>query len=128
MTEGLKHTIRVVMGDPSGDGHGRTSSDLIESSLNRSEIQDAYRAGSKILGFDLVELEKNRRDRRLLSDENVAALVANGYEYEIEKGEVWKHEYGFLFLWIAKLGNPSFVYEFCRVAVPQLEIGGYDYF
>lgn len=126
MTEGLKHTIRVVMGDPSGDGHGRTSSDLIKSSLNRSEIQDAYEAGSKILGFDLVELEKNRRSRRILSDENVAALAANGYE--IEGGEVWKEEYMHLFLWVAKLGNPSFVHEFCREAVPQLEIGGYNYF
>ena len=48
------HWFTVTVGDWSDDGHGKTDTHLINSSLSKHEMETAYKAGAKILGIDMV--------------------------------------------------------------------------
>jgi hypothetical protein len=50
----LKHRIRLIMGDPGGDGHGRYSERICASNLSGKELKEAYTTGTKLLGFDFT--------------------------------------------------------------------------
>jgi len=51
----LVHTITLVMGDWSHDGHSKTYNAYIKSNLDVKQIQKAYEIGSKAIKIDLVE-------------------------------------------------------------------------
>ena len=52
----MDNLTRIVIGDWSNnDGHGVTNSTLIRSNKNGIEIREAYRKGTKMVGFDLTK-------------------------------------------------------------------------
>jgi len=49
------HKIKIVIGDPSNDGHGVTESFLFNSNKSLSELKEIYKINSEALGFDLMQ-------------------------------------------------------------------------
>merc|ERR1719230_615888 len=48
-----KHRIRLVSGDDTGDGHGKSTDFTIMSNLDDEELKSAYRSGVEVLKFDV---------------------------------------------------------------------------
>jgi phosphopantothenoylcysteine synthetase/decarboxylase len=130
------------MGDWSSDGHGKTDNLVIKSNLTVAEINEAYKRGTKIVGFDFCdEVAKEYEDRRL-SNEHMKLLVAQGYdEKSVERVEydnddddydgdysLWTDSYPDIWLFIVKLGNPNFKYEEVVDSAQRINIGGYGLF
>jgi hypothetical protein len=138
MTKTLKHNVRLVLGDWSGDGHEKTSVQFFASNLRGSEIQKAYNAGTKIVGFDLSENVARKYGDNSISIENVNKLKElgckvfdnpNEYEFDEKKGySIWTTSFTDIYLFICKLGNPEFEYEFVFDPTDSINIGGYGLF
>jgi len=129
MTEKLPYTIRIVRGDSSGDGHGRTSTSFYLSSLTAQEVRAAYRKGVSILGFDLIEEERNSGGRRFqLKLEHRETMKAHGFANENwDESSIDYETYGEIYFWIVKLGNPNFEVKWTPEPDDAVEIGGYCY-
>lgn len=126
MTEKLPYTIRIVRGDSSGDGHGRTSTIFYLSSLTAREVCAAYHKGTNILGFDLIQEEGNSGYRYKLKPECQEAMKAHGYTGEFET-RIDYETYSEIYFWIVKLGNPNFEVKWISEPDDKVEIGGYHY-
>ncbi len=130
------HIITLIVGDWSHDGHEETDSFVYESSLSQKELEAAYTAGSKILGFDLsADVCKDYEDSNI-SRKHVDMLTAHGIECE---GYEEYHPgndsvllepelFADLYLQICKLGSPTFVYNPVPSNVTCINIGGYGLF
>lgn len=112
------------MGDPYADGHGRTHRVNIRSNLSVPAIQTAYKRGTELLGVDFSEdvcrgYEENRMD-----DDVYEKLVLLGMPVDEIFGEGFQEErasadgvyldydtYWLIWLFIVKLGEPSFVWK-----------------
>jgi hypothetical protein len=133
MTEKLLHTIRLVLGDPSGDGHGRTSTHSFRSSLTPDEVRQAYHKGVGIVGFDLIREEVNTNGNRFrLKPEYQEAMKAHSYANHINASYLnidWidYEMYIDIYLWIAKLGNPNLEVQCFTEPRYDIDIGGYRY-
>ncbi len=128
MTEKLPHTIRLVRGDPSGDGHGRTSTHSFRSSLTPDEVRQAYRKGVGIVGFDLIQEEINTNGNRFkLKPEYREAMKTHGYVSDVDVDWIDSETYIDIYLWIAKLGNPNLEVQWFTEPRYDIDIGGYRY-
>jgi hypothetical protein len=126
--------IRIVIGDPSGDGHGRSDSLTISSNLTRSQLFVAYQLGIEKLGFDITEEIRSGRtsvSKEDLTPDQVAKLRSNGYDperlYLEDDGYVDIETFRHIYLFTCKLGNPSFEYTTKRETVETIEIDGYGF-
>lgn len=123
--------IELVVGDPSHDGHGLTRSIIIDSNLSEKDLNRAYILGSNKLSFDLIEdVASNYRDN-IISRDFFLKMISLGYEkLHLDS----QNDFDYLdsdlffdmFLFIVKLGDPSFVYNI--VEIPNINIGGYGLF
>lgn len=127
------HRIDLILGDWSGDGHGQSQTVIINSNLRKDELLTAYEAGTKLVGFDLIndvceEYEDNRMKR-----EYKTKLLDLGfpdfYEDGLEEDTCYLDQELFaqIFLFICKLGNPSFEHEIVE-SDSFIHIGGYGLF
>ena len=123
------HTIVFRAGDSSGDGHEKHRDWTVCSNLSKAEINDAYLAAVKKLGFDPTDNFDEYKANRLPSDQ-ADKLIENGFEPvdREEGGTVYFYPRALfdLFLFMVKLGNPEFVYE--EVKADEIYIGGYGLF
>lgn len=125
------HTIEIRLGDLGGDGHCRTSNQLIRSSLNHLDLKAAFALGSKTLGFDLTDLCGDYEDNVIPADA-ASILVKAGLLNADELSEsdatcpVYADTFADLYLAVCKLGNPEF--KFKMFDPPSIDIGGYGLF
>lgn len=126
MSNELKHQIKLVFGDWSNDGHGRTEDFVIVSNLSVNAMNKAYRNGSGILGFDLCDtVGKHYGDNDLsLAKKNM--LVSHGYSIPSATENIWTDEFISIYLFVVKLGNPEFKYEHANLG--EIHLGGYGLF
>lgn len=138
MGKELKHKIRLILGDPGGDGHGRSSEQIIASNLTGAEVKQAHRLGTKQLGFDFsanicsdygdsrvsnIDAEKFKELGCTLFDEMESC------DFDEDEGySIWRDEYVKLYLFLCKLGNPEFEYERISNTMDMVHIGGYGLF
>jgi len=142
---------KLVIGDPSDDGHGRTDDYYYEINVETySQLLSAYQRGVKICGVDLTkniccEYEdsgiKISDLRKLLAhgvleltEENLAFIaediVADSFD-EIDDNEYDHYFFGNfdnyheIWLGIAKLGQPNLVYTSSSSYIEEFHIGGY---
>lgn len=134
----LEHKITLTVGDWSGDGHSQSEDILIHSNLTQKELEKAFKDGSKKLKFKLEEYCRSYEDN-ILPEEVVAALKLHGLtedmvtDLDVEGGD--EDDYwllgpdGFADIWlfIAKLGNDKFEYEFVEKGA-TVHVGGYGLF
>lgn len=126
------NNLKIIVGDWSKDGHNQTEEFTIESSLNEKQLWKAYEAGTKIIGFNLVEDVAHDYEDDMLSLEKINLLKDHGYENldgdeDMEEGiSLYPDFHLDIFLFIVKLGHPSFEYKELEAA--ELHIGGYGLF
>lgn len=143
------YIINLIMGDPSGDGHGNIQYISIKSNLNKNAIQTAYEKGTKLLGFDFVDKVCADYEDNFLHKEEMNKLVKHGFNVDdlgsitsYEKKEalnfikndemfysnhlrLWTDSFSNIYLFIAKLGNKNFKYKILDENDSSIDIGGY---
>jgi len=120
-----KYTINLVLGDISGDGHQQSHTKTILSNLDVHDFLNAYAKGSNLAGVDITELCKDYEDD-IIPEEDVVKLKKAGLDFAISDG-IWIQEFVAIYLFLVKLGNPSFTYEELDKE-NTIKIGGYGIF
>lgn len=129
----MNSSITLVVGDWSGDGHDKTENIFIKCNRSIDEVNEAYKAGTKIVGFDLVDSLCEEYEDRRIPIEAVTSLQDNGIEIDWDDEvdpdvgvNIYHEEFVEIYLAIVKLGDPDFKYE--RQSPPVINIGGYGLF
>ena len=124
-------TIRLVVGDWSGDGHDKTDGFIFRTNWPKESAIKAYTKGAKILGFDLHSDYCNGYQDSGIPEEAIATLEKNGL-LDREKDE-WYEDEGYLIgptMWatlymrVAQLGEPNFTFKE-SVSKSEINVGGY---
>ena len=130
----LTHSIRLVTGDWSSDGHGKTSNLNIKSNLSLAQIEKAYKAGTKILGTDIIENVCRDYEDNNISCEFYNKMIELGFDGEVGEDEnltkdisVWHDDWPYYVLFVVKLGNKDFKYSE-NTKGDSWNIGGYGLF
>lgn len=76
--EKLPFMINLVLGDDSGDGHGRTETVTIRSNIDKEEVSKAYKAGVNVTGIDVENDVANDYEDSLLPQATFDALTKHG--------------------------------------------------
>jgi hypothetical protein len=127
------HRIDLILGDPSGDGHGKSQTVVINSSLSRGELLAAYQVGRFIVGFDFInEVCKEYEDCRMKREYKTKLLELgffDFYEDGLEEDTCYLDQELFaqIFLFICKLGDTLFEYQIVE-SNSYINIGGYGLF
>lgn len=146
----LTNVVSLVVGDRSGDGHDKRETTVLKSNLSGPEIMSAYQKATKKLGFDFITEVCAEYEDRTVPASKLKTLVEHGLviedtfaDYEInickdavEAGDddlsdgvsIWVDTYVEIFLFIIKLGNQDFEYEYAPDDTSHLDIGGYGLF
>lgn len=132
----LPFTIILLLGDPSGDGHGKSDTIVFNSNLNKEGVQDAYKKASKELGFDLISDVCESYEDNYLPKNIFDILIKNGMKYDLSEYEkeelektdtsglsIYTDKYLNVYFFIIKFGNKDFEYEITNY--PVIDIGGY---
>lgn len=128
-------TIRLVVGDWSGDGHEKTQTIYIESNLSTDQLTKAYKNGCKVIGFKLIDYIADDYLDDAIGEDEINKLQTTGFDISKIKTEpdfngrtasLYVQNYVDIYLHIVKLGNPKFKFEI--VNPPYLNIGGYGLF
>lgn len=112
--------IELVVGDWSKDGNGISETFLFEVNLNKEQIYKAYKKGSKVLGYDLIETTCRYYEESYISEacwnDFLSRTKTKLNDYTIDEPyednvticpETWAQMY-----WaVCKLGNESLTYE-----------------
>lgn len=130
----MQHTIDLVVGDWSGDGHNQKQIFTIKSNLDNGAVAKAFKAGEKKLRFRFRDTVAVSYDDNKVPSDAIEKLKKHGLDlgaviYDYMEGEqvtIGPDEYVDIWLFIAKLGNPSF--EFELIDSPAINIGGYGLF
>lgn len=126
------HQIELILGDSSGDGHEKTETVTIKSNLDKTELEQAFADGCKKTGVDFENLVAADYEENTISQELVDKLAVHGFDIaEFSEDEkpgkdgysLYTEGYAAIWLFIAKVGNPSFEHE--EETVPSIYIGGY---
>lgn len=137
----MKHIITLIIGDHGVDGHGRSDRINIRSNLDKNEMDKAYKAGTKKVGFNLRDDVAHDYEDGQIDNRKWAKLKKLGYDTdnsdaaEDEKLDeedtisLWPESFADIYLFIVKLGNDKFEYEnLDREQNPEIYIGGYGLF
>ncbi len=127
----MNHTINIMTGDWSDDGHGQTDTTIIKTNFEKDQIDEAYKQGVLIVGVDLKRNIACEYEDDLINKEDIAKLKLHGIEIDFEAYDdvgmrMDTDDFTEIFLKVCQLGNPQFRYEI--VFVPQVHIGGYGLF
>jgi hypothetical protein len=118
--------LSLLMGDPSGDGHGQTGTLLLLSNLSAKEVEKAYKKGAKKLGIDVRKDVAAQFEDRTISASDLQKFKDAGMAWEGDADFLWTDSYAKLFLFTVKVGDPTFEYQ--EVKDATVEIGGYGLF
>lgn len=131
------YTTKLVMGDWSDDGHGKTEDIVIKSNLTSKQLEAAYKKGVKKLGFDFSEVCCADYEDSEVPEEYQEKLLKAGLadylpEDQLEGDGNWFDDfytdhYMWVWMFIAHLGDPSLVWENAK-EVNSINIGGYGLF
>ncbi len=138
------NNVTLTIGDPSGDGHSKTERFVINTNFTVVQIQKAYKAGSKKLGFNFIDecccdyedhvlnknivdkLRKNGLDDHLKKEEYILYLEDEPKEGQVVYSDTDLHS--IIYCFIVSLGDPKFTYEFVQQHISNINIGGYGLF
>lgn len=138
------HSISLVLGDWSRDGHGKVATFYIRSNLTKEELSKAYSDGVKVVKVDLTENVCRHYEDYHIAKETIAkfcevpilcellkAYIEDPMEeyFDSATGKVLCDEdlFGELWLAICKVGSPEFTFEYVEEG-DAINIGGYGLF
>lgn len=122
--------IRLVLGDWSDDGHGKSKEFMIESSLKKLQLQEAYKIGAKKIGVSIIEFCSDYEDSKMpAKDFNIFNTLNSEFPTETKDEEVWVDEdlYAKMYMMTCKAGHPELKWNFI-VDDEWIDIGGYGLF
>ena len=124
--------ISLVVGDWSNDGHGRNESQVITSNLTGEEMEKACNLGQKMVGIDFDNLCSDYQDP-YLSKGDYTKLMLAGFNNSWNKDEdedvyLDVDKFVKIYLFLVKVGNDKFEYEFKPADYDETRIGGYGLF
>lgn len=124
----IKHSINLVVGDASGDGHNIRETILVSSSLDKKRLEKAYEKGAKIACVDLQNDVCSEYEDSAITNDVCEKLKLVGIDVDHEEGDEVEIDADFfaeLYMRIAKLGDPELEYDFPSVNIAEIDIGGY---
>lgn len=139
----LPNRITLVLGDWSHDGHNMTSNFIIDSNLTSKEVESAYKRGASKCGLDLRANVCSDYEDSSISAEDFKKLADAGYDrgdfgkvdpddddppgdpLKVGIDYVDHDEFLRMWLFIVKLGEPSFECKEIRSYDVTVNIGGY---
>lgn len=146
--QALTNTISLRMGDWSDDGHGKTEIVTIKTNLTFAQLNKAYSAGVKKVGFDLTDETARDYEEPWMYVEHWRCLERVGMtlkqlfdndKYELKEAQealdskddhfsIYLDAFTRAWLFIAKQGDPTFDHEVVENDQSIIEIGGYGLF
>ncbi len=129
------HTINIVVGDWSGDGHGKTKTYIFECSHSPKDVQVAYESGATREQHRIINTIATHYDDNVLTENHIATLKELEYDFEMlecfgEFSDDAKYlntdEYVDIYWHIVKRGNPEITYN--EIKGRNITIGGYGFF
>lgn len=125
--------IELVVGDWSKDGHGISETFLFEVNLNKEQIYKAYKKGSKILGYDLIETKCRGYEESSVTElwwkEFLEATKTKDEDYTVDGAyngniSIYPETWAQMYWAVCKLGDESLTYEEVEND-GRIEINGY---
>lgn len=143
--ENLIHTVSLVVGDWSHDGHGKTDVVVINSNKTGDQIKGAYSAAVKMTGLNLgrqcEEYEDSkfkpafvRKCKELFANqpdalsEFVDVDDPEADAYDEEEFYVDSDQFARIYLFIARMMLGDLEWEISRDNTSRINIGGYGLF
>lgn len=137
----LTNVVELLMGDPSGDGHGRARSFYIRTNLTIKQIEAAFKKGAKKVGLDISKCCEDYEDGSL-TKEQLEILKEAGwdpencwnYKYAKEHGQLdldesfslSTDEFADIYIFTVYQGNQNFEHE--ELNSEQIDIDEYRLF
>lgn len=132
--------VDIYVGDHWGDGHEKFEKYSIESNFSGQKIQEAYKEGCKVVGFDLIKTYCVDYEDSIIPLKHIKKLLELGLEKDDEILDTnlemldEKDTYGLnvdeffkIYLFICTLGNKNFRYDIIN-STDSIDIGGYGLF
>jgi hypothetical protein len=95
----MSDSFNIIVGDPGGDGHGHTDTQLISTAMTYSDVENAWQAVNDKLdqkyGFNLYDLCQEYEDCLLTKEQSdalidagvpLSSIVDPAYAYRIPRG------------------------------------------
>lgn len=129
----MNNIIRLILGDPCGDGHGRSATYVIKSNLTKEEIIKAYDGGVNKIGVDVINNVCSEYEESHVEECVIDKLIKFGYQSNLDTnndGEFYvnKDDFVDMFLFIVKVGNHEFQFNMEKDDTKTIDIGGYGLF
>lgn len=121
--------IKLVMGDPSNDGHGISETVILSTEYTVKQIQDFVRSAERALGLKMEDIAHEYEEPYISSEHREALMLAGVVgpeDFEAWEGNFWvtSADYLHIYLSLAEMGNGGKpVGEVLEVE--QIDIGGY---
>lgn len=142
-----KHRIKMVSGDDTRDGHGKSTEFTIMSNLDARGLESAFRTGVKMLDFDVQDWSNFRASSgNVLPQEACKKFEEHGFDFsrfDTEEADgsddsaddggskvfvdCYQKDLPTLWLFTAKLGAPQLEYEYASGG-DIIKIGGWSLF
>ncbi len=136
------NTISLEVGDWSHDGHNMSDKFYIKTPYSAKQIEEAYKKGTELIGFDLKErFSRYESGQASLPEEDwpvfkrimdASPYLLDGYEWELDYADFYNTEsldpetYFYAYLGLCRLGDENFGYEVVKTKLENwLGIGGY---
>lgn len=125
--------IRLIMGDTSDDGHGKTITICYDVNVSSYELKQAFIRGTDTLGVDLEEICSGYGDN-ILDNEDYEKLSKHidvesiGFDIFEDEINIPHEAYAELWMRIAQVGDPSIKFELLHDTDDEIDIGGYGLF
>lgn len=131
-----ENIINLIVGDWSGDGHGKTDTVTIKCNLTAKQVEAAYDKGARSSGFDPSSYVCVEYEERKIYEEDLEKLRDLGYDVEAHLG-ITEHDdeveldvdaFCEIYMFVAYLGDKSIVWEFENPLSSNIHVGGYGLF
>lgn len=126
----VAYTVKIELGDPSGDGHCISENKLFKTNYNQSHLVQAYRVSVAKFGVDLHDVCSNYQDSRIKKD-LYDKLLSGGFpinEYFSIEDDYYINDasnFGNMIMEFIKVSLPDLTYETISMEVPSIGSFGY---
>ena len=126
----VAYTVKIELGDPSGDGHCISQTKLFKTNYDKSHLVQAYRVSVAKFGVDLrkvcsdyqkSEIEKDTYDKLLVGGFPINEYFAVDDNYNIIDAD----DFSIMVMEFIKVSLPDLTYEIISMDVPSIGSFGY---
>lgn len=128
----MREIVRVVLGDWSDDGHGKTETYVIKTNLSGKELEKAFKAGVKKSGFDITEHCGDNEDYAIPDDLydyfEKAGVVFDSIQDEPGNHFCCTDDFFHVYMKTCEIGNDTLKWSVEKNYDNEIRIGGYGLF